>query len=236
MKNIIVRNVTVSARTIASYRTSAGKIDDMVTIWANAGALQAVQHGNLTWLIDLFNVPAMRLQSGALSKLGRDVKGYLAAHVAQFQFDEKAEQKSGIIGAPKLKKMGDKNELKGMFTAIDADGVKQPVAPGDFAMTFAEWKQYASDKAKRSASTDTKYIGKDAAINRLNDIADAASAGKFETMDDMAELYKAFASAKAALDKAAMKARDAKADIDGNANLTALTADIEGDAPSRKTA
>lgn len=142
VKSLTVQGTLVDARLIGAYKKSFGKHETILSVWANAAALQMAKHGNRNWLDTLFALPVMRLKSGDLSKQGTELYHYIKAHFPRLVWDKKSHS----MGLVKLQK---ESIVGTHFVAVGAteesEGVKQVGAKfysefGDFALTFTEFK------------------------------------------------------------------------------------------------
>lgn len=140
--NITVQGKTVNASVISAFGTRLNNLESVVSVWANAATLQVAQHNNRNWLDSLFNAAPMRVKSGELSALGKQVFKYIEAHFPRVVWD-KDSQKVGV------KKFNAESPLAECFIAVgvtaECEGVhmmgsKFYKAQGDFHLTFAEFK------------------------------------------------------------------------------------------------
>lgn len=133
---ITIRGKVVTAQQIAAFGKSLANQSDVITTWANYCALHAIQHHNTAPLNAMFNNAAFRLSTGKLSKLGTEVFAYCKAHAPLLQLDTKTG--AYIVGkvkpdSPRFKKFANPADR-------DADGHAKLVEPGDFALSFDEWR------------------------------------------------------------------------------------------------
>lgn len=142
--SMVVQGKPVNATVIASYARRVGSLDEIFSVWANAGALQLAQHGNNAWLVSLFDSPVLRMKNGDLSKLGREVFQYVAAFYPAIKWDKENNKLARA-------KVGKDSILNTHFadpTAKAADEAAGIVefrdkfyrAHGDFAQTLTEWR------------------------------------------------------------------------------------------------
>lgn len=165
VKLMTVQGVAVDQRMITAYTKSFAKHENIISVWANAATLQLAQHGNKNWMEALFDLPVMRVKSGALSKLGAEVHGYIKAHFPRFVWDKENNKIA-------LTKFDPKSINASHFVAVGAtEATPQglPVADelvvtqvrdkfyrpfGDFALTFTEFKnleKVSGDKEEPAA-------------------------------------------------------------------------------------
>lgn len=139
---LTVQGTVVTQRIIAAYATRVGSLDNILSVWANAATLQVAVHGNRNWMDSLFNMPVMRLQSGDLSKTGKEVFGYIAAHCPRVVWNKDTKQ----IGMTKLQK---ESILATHFIAVGATAESETVSlhrnkfyqpHGDFSLTLTGFK------------------------------------------------------------------------------------------------
>lgn len=151
VKFITVQGVTVDARLITAYTKSFAKHETILSVWANAAAIQMAQHGNRNWMDSLFGLPVMRVKSGALSKLGTDVFKYAQAHFPRMVWDKEHNK----VALTKLQK---ESVLATHFVAVGAnegtEGALQVrdkfyLPFGDFALTFTEFKNLEKPEVEK---------------------------------------------------------------------------------------
>lgn len=134
--SITIRGTAIDARAFGNLKSAIGKVDEKMTLAANAATVQAVVHGNWVWIRDLFNVDGMRKQNGDLTKRGAELRDYIKTF-APINF----ETKDGNLTIK-----GTKNRKnKGMFFALekDEDGAPLKVDAAenpDFPQTLTEWR------------------------------------------------------------------------------------------------
>lgn len=190
---ITIRGQIITAQQISGIASKLASQSDSITVWANYCALHAVQHHNTAPLAAMLNNPAFKLASGKASKLGGEVLAYIKAHAPQIQLDAES-------GAPKVAKMGDKNPLRGMFqnpAELDDNGKPAIVAPGDFALSFDEWRNL-----EKAAKEPTEPKVKAATVaKKLAEVQAAMQAGKLvASVEELAELAEAAKALFMALD------------------------------------
>lgn len=151
VKTLLVQGVTVDARLIAAYKKSFGKHETILSVWANAAAVQMAQHGNRNWMDSLFNVPAMRLKNGGLSKQGSELLAYVKAFFPRVVWDKEHNK----LGLTKLQK---ESVLATHFVAVGADATTEGVLQvrdkfylpfGDFNLTFTEFKNLEKPEVEK---------------------------------------------------------------------------------------
>lgn len=151
MKDITVQGTVVNARLIAAYKKSFGKHETILSVWANAAAVQMAQYGNRNWMDTLFQLPVMTLKSGQLSKQGEELFKYVKAHFPRLVWD-KEHCKLGLV---KLQK---ESILATHFVAVGATEESESVfqvgskfysAFGDFALTFTEFKNLVKPETEK---------------------------------------------------------------------------------------
>jgi len=196
IKTITVQGTTVDARLIAAYKKSFSKHETILSVWANAAAIQMAQHGNRNWIDTLFQLPVMTLKSGDLSKLGTELYRYIKAHFPRLVWDKKSHK----MGLVKLQK---ESIVATHFVAVGAteesDTVKQVgskfySAFGDFALTFTEFKNLekaAPEETEEEAPKMTAKAFANQAEKALKCLKDSRFIGTKE------ELWSALAHAKA---------------------------------------
>lgn len=139
---LTVQGKQVTGTIIAAYAKRIGSIDDVLSVWANAATLQVAVYGNRNWLDTLFTMPTLRLQSGELSKAGKEVFKYVSEHCPRIVWDKESKK----FGLTKLVK---DSILETHFVAVGATKEggdiiahrnKLYLPHGDFALTFTEFK------------------------------------------------------------------------------------------------
>lgn len=142
MTTLTVQGTAVNSRVIAAYARRVDSLDTIMSVWANAATLQVAAHGNRNWLDNLFALPAMRLANNDLSKMGKEVLGYITAHCPRVVWNKENQ----TIGLTKLAK---ESILATHFVAVGATEESEFVSlhrnkfykpHGDFALTFSEFK------------------------------------------------------------------------------------------------
>jgi hypothetical protein len=148
---ITVQGQPVDQRLINQYKKSFGKHENILSVWANAATVQLAQHGNRNWMDSLFALDVMRVKSGALSKLGQEVFGYIKAHFPRLIWD-KEHNKLALV---KLQK---DSILATHFVAVGATEQSDTVvqlrdkfysAHGDFALTFTQFKNLEKPEVEK---------------------------------------------------------------------------------------
>ena len=184
---ITVRGQIITAQQINGIAAKLANQAESITVWANYCALHAVMHHNTAPLAAMLNNPAFKLASGKPSKLGAEVLAYIKAHAPQIGLDAES-------GAPKVAKMGEQNPQRGQFlnpAERDDNGKAAIVAPGDFALTFDQWRNL-----EKAAKEPTEPKVKAAAVaKKLAEVREALAAGKLvasaEELRELAEAAKA---------------------------------------------
>lgn len=190
---ITIRGQIVTAQQINGIASKLASQSDSITVWANYCALHAVMHHNTSPLAAMLQNPAFKLASGKASKLGGEVLAYIRAHAPQIGLDAES-------GAPKVAKMGEQNPQRGQFqnpAERDENGKAAIVAPGDFALTFDEWRNL-----EKVAKEPTEPKVKAATVaKKLAEVNAALAAGKLvASSEELAELAEAAKALFLALD------------------------------------
>ena len=190
---ITIRGQIVTAQQINGIAGKLASQSESITLWANYCALHAVAYFNTAPLAAMLNNPAFKLASGKASKLGGEVLAYIKAHAPQIGLDAES-------GAPKVAQMSDKNPLRGQFVnpaERDDNGKPAIVAPGDFALTFDEWRNL-----EKVAKEPTEPKVKAATVaKKLAEVRAAMAAGKLvASAEELAELAEAAKALFMALD------------------------------------
>lgn len=162
----IVRGKTINAAIIAGFANRMGKLDDTVTVWANAAVLEAAsKSGNMNWVTSLFNVPMFRLADGKLSKSGKEVFAYVNAFYPWIEWN-KVENKP-VLKSKRNEGKAAESPLHTHFVAVGVtadnvgmqddenvlqSGTKFYLPFGDFRLTFAEFKNLP--KPEKDAKPD----------------------------------------------------------------------------------
>lgn len=227
-----VQGTKVNAAIINGFSRRVGSLDEVISVWANAGAIQAVQHGNLNWLTSLLSTPIMRLKTGDLSKQGKEVLSYITAHCPRIQWSKDAKK----LG---LKKINAEHPLANHFLAhgateatgniVDIDG-KLYTPVGDFHLTFQGYKNFVAEKTtedKPAPALTAKVILGQMEKALVAD-KDNRLVGSLEELTAAAakvhEVYAALNAAIAASTQAAAAKAQRQADIDKlSASVAAMT-------------
>lgn len=190
---ITIRGQVISAQQINGIAAKLANQSESITLWANYCAIHAVAYFNTAPLAAMLQNPAFKLASGKPSKLGGEVLSYIKAHAPQIQIDAET-------GAPKVAQMSDKNPLRGHFQNLaerDDNGKPTIVEPGDFALTFDEWRQLEKP-AKEKAEPKVKAA---TVAKKLAEVQTAMAAGKLvASADELRELAEAAKALFLALD------------------------------------
>lgn len=178
---ITIRGQIITAQQISGIAGKLASQSESITVWANYCALHAVMHHNTAPLAAMLQNPAFKLASGKASKLGGEVLAYIKAHAPQIGLDAES-------GAPKVAKMGEQNPQRGQFqnpAERDENGKAAIVAPGDFALTFDEWRNL-----EKVAKEPTEPKVKAATVaKKLAEVKTALAAGKLvASAEELAEL------------------------------------------------
>lgn len=149
-KQIVVRGKIITPTLISAFGRRIDSTDEIITQWANAGALELSKNKNGNWLIALFATKALRLNAGGLNKLGLEVLSYVQAHFPRVVYDKETTN----IG---FKAYNPESPLAKNFVSVgdteidEANGVielngKFYREQGDFALTFEEYKLFKAGK------------------------------------------------------------------------------------------
>ncbi|QYW06457.1 hypothetical protein uan_045 [Pseudomonas phage UAntarctica] len=225
--DITVQGTVVNGRLIAAYAKRVGSLDTILSVWANAATLQAAVHGNRNWMDSLFDMPVMRLQSGDLSKTGKEVLAYIAAHCPRVIWNKETKQ----IGLTKLQK---ESILATHFIAVGATAESETVSlhrnkfyqlHGDFALTLTGFKNM--QKPEKEAEEVEAKMTAVAFAKQADKALECFKAERFTGTPD--ELFAAAVKAKAlylAIDAAHTAAEAAKLAKLAESGLAATGADI----------
>jgi len=212
VKDVTVQGTVVNARLIAAFKKSFGKHETILSVWANAAAVQMAKYGNRNWMDTLFQLPVMTLKSGQLSKQGLELLAYTKAHFPRLVWD-KEHCKLGLV---KLQK---ESILATHFVAVGATETSETVCQvgakyysefGDFALTFTEFKNLEKPEVEKEevAPKMTAKAFATQAVKALDCLKDKRFIGTEE------EILSAMVHAKAlylALDAQLVAAEKAKA-------------------------
>jgi hypothetical protein len=190
---ITIRGQIITAQQINGIAGKLASQSENITVWANYCAIHAVAFHNTAPLAAMLQNPAFKLASGKASKLGGEVLAYIRAHAPQIGLDAES-------GAPKVAKMGEQNPQRGQFqnpAERDENGKAAIVAPGDFALTFDEWRNLEkATKEKAEPKIKAATIAK-----KLAEVGAAMQAGKLvASAEELAELAEAAKALFLALD------------------------------------
>lgn len=141
-QTMVVQGKQVNASIIAAYARRVESLDEVLSVWANAGALQLAQHGNINWLAKLFEMPVLRLKSGDLSKLGSEVMRYISAHYPAVKWDK---GNGKVVRAKVNKDSIQCTHFVTLAAKVDPDLVVEQrnklwVPHGDFSLTLVEFR------------------------------------------------------------------------------------------------
>lgn len=184
-----VRGQVINGNRIAGFAKRFNSMDDTLTLWANAAALQASgTNRNRNWLESLFNAQPLRLTNGQLSKLGKQVLAYVTAHYPHVTFDTESQ-------SVKLKKYNPNSPYNDYFAAPGVtleQAAEQPdqyvvikdkvlTKHGDFALTFAEFNSL--EKPETEEKPDAGVTAK-AFAKQLEKVATAVQGQRFVGTDE----------------------------------------------------
>lgn len=193
--NMLVQGKQVNASVIAAYAKRVGTLDDILSVWANAGALQLAQHGNINWLTKLFEMPVLRLKSGDLSKVGAEVMRYLSAHYPAVKWDKD----NGKVVRAKVNK--DSIQCT-HFVDLTAKAASDEIVEqrnkfwrphGDFSLTLTEFKNLDRTSEKDEETEPT--VAAKAFVKQVDKALTALTGARFVGAAD--ELQAAADKAKA---------------------------------------
>lgn len=241
MKDVTVQGTVVNARLIAAYKKSFGKHETILSVWANAAAVQMAQHGNRNWIDTLFSLPVMTIKSGALSKQGEELFKYMKAHFPRLVWDKKTNK----LGLVKLQK---ESILATHFVAVGVTAATLPAesdvvqvgakyyAPfGDFALTFTEFKNLEKPDVEKEEVAPKMTAT--AFSNQADKALDCFKAGRFIGTEE--EILSAMVKAKAlflALDAQLVKQEKEKQAKLADAGIAATAADKVDTAKAEQSA
>jgi len=216
---MVVQGKQVNPSVIAAFARRVESLDEVLSVWANAGALQLAQHGNINWLSKLFDMPVLRLKSGDLSKLGAEVMRYISAHYPAVKWDKD----NGKVCRAKVNKDSIQCSHFVSLTAKagDENVVDQRnklwVPHGDFSLTLVEFRNL--DRTNEKDEDTEPTVAAKAFVKQVDKALVALGAARFVGAAD--ELQAAADKAKAmylaieaqiAKDKAAGKVETIDAD------------------------
>lgn len=219
--SVTVRGKAITPAIIAAYSKRLGSIDDVITVFANAAALQAGIHNNRNWLDKLFSMPLMTLKSGKLSKTGKEVLSYIQAYFPRAVWNSTNDQ----LGLTKKREgsplechflaFGATDEqIKANGTSIVTLGEGDKAAlyypHGDFLLSFTEFKNAEKVKNEPKEPEAPSMTAKSFVVQAEKALACFKAERLVGTPE---ELFAAAAHAKAlfmALDAAHTAALDAK--------------------------
>lgn len=193
--NMIVQGKPVNASIIAAYAKRVGALDEVLSVWANAGALQLAQHGNINWLSKMFEMPVLRLKSGDLSKLGTEVMRYISAHYPAVKWDKD----NGKVVRSKINKDSIQCSHFVSLTAKAGDeGVTEQrnklwVPHGDFSLTLVEFRNLdrTTEKDEETEPTVTAKAFVKQADKAITALAAARFVGAADELQAAADKAKA---------------------------------------------
>lgn len=148
-----MKATTINTTTLKGFNVSLKSIDnaDSITIAATFAAVHAVEHRNLEPMKRLFGLGMLKLKSGALSALGKNVRTYVLFHV------------KGLTITDKLIQLGKAPAMRA-----------EQVTESGFALSFADFinKEKAPVAEKPPVAITAKALA-----GRLDKIIEALSAG-----------------------------------------------------------
>lgn len=232
MPTLTVQGKPVNNTIIAAYAKRVGSLDDVLSVWSNAAALQMAVHGNNKWMVQLFEMPVLTLKAGGMSKAGKEVFEYIQAHFPRLNYDKE----KGTFGLTKLVK---ESILATHFAAPEVteprEGLEQVRAKffkphGDFLMTFTEWrnrdKPQKEDKEETAPQMSAKTFAK-TAEKALECLKNERFVGTSEELFAAASHAKALFMQLDALHTAAEAAKLAKMQLAGTAHTADDAIDVE---------
>lgn len=232
--DMVVQGKKVNASVIAAFAKRVGSIDEVISVWANAGALQLAQHGNLNWLAKLFEMPLLTLKSGDLNKLGAEVMRYISAHYPAVKWDKENHKVARAkVTAANIQYT---HFVDLTATAVDADakvekhGDKFYRPHGDFSLTFAQWRE-AQAAVEGSEDDPLPTVTAKAFAKQLEKALAAVEAKRFVGAED--ELSAALGKAIAMVERLTAltaKAQDETPKVDVGAALQVLETGRKGKA------
>lgn len=221
-KEMIVQGKKVNASIIAAYAKRVGSLDEILSVWANAGAIQLAEHGNMNWLEKLFSMPVLRLKNGDLSKLGTEVRQYVSAHYPALKWD--AENQKVVRSKVGKDSIMNSHFVDLLATDATAEGMVEQRGKfwrplGDFSMTLIEWRNFVADNSGNGGDEETApTVTAKAFVKQLDKALAALEVKRFVGAED--ELSAALGKLMAVqelLVKATAKATDAAPTIDADA-------------------
>lgn len=232
--DMVVQGKKVNASVIAAFAKRVGSIDEVISVWANAGALQLAQHGNLNWLAKLFEMPLLTLKSGDLNKLGAEVMRYISAHYPAVKWDKENHK----VARAKVTAANIQYTHFVDLTATAADvveggkivkqGEKFYRPHGDFSLTFAQWRE-AQAAAEGGEDDPLPTVTAKAFAKQLEKALAAVEAKRFVGAED--ELSAALGKAIAMVERLTAltaKAQDETPKVDVGAALQVLETGRKG--------
>lgn len=232
-KKSTFKTVTVNGQSIDGAhagRLSSGiaKVGDSITVAAQANVKQWLQHGNADWLRDFLENDAFRhATTGKLTKLGREVVGYVSA----FTFITVKETKDGGLEIVQTKNKKNKGKIRLMEKDDDGAPVTVDCTDGvDFPLTFQEWQAAQDGKSdnepkNKKASTLTSQLEK--MVKLLNgEVEGSEVTGSYEELIALQQMAQQVA---ASATSAAFKAQSDtdKVDVTGAEQLQSVVSTSE---------
>lgn len=241
--DMVVQGKKVNASVIAAFAKRVGSVDEVLSVWANAGALQLAQHGNLNWLNRLFEMPLLTLKSGDLNKLGQEVMRYISAHYPAVKWDKdnhkvaRAKVTAANIQYTHFVDLTVKDAdtaavltQGGVFAEVVKQGDKFYRPHGDFSLTFAQWREAQAANEKEDDDALPTVTAK-AFTKQMEKALAAMEAKRFVGAEDelSAALDKVLAMVER-LTAATAKAQDEAPKVDVGAALQVLETGRRGKA------
>lgn len=205
-QTMVVQGKQVNASIIAAFARRVESLDEVLSVWANAGALQLAQHGNINWLNKLFDMPVLRLKTGDLSKLGAEVMRYISAHYPAVKWDKdngkvcRAKVNKDSIQTTHFVTLNPKHATcaavandEGVFVEVVEQRNKLWIPHGDFSLTLTEFRNLDRTSEKDEETEPT--VQAKAFVKQADKAMTALAASRFIGAED--ELQAAADKAKA---------------------------------------
>ena len=142
---VTVAGKIITGQQIAAFKTSTANAGENMTIYANACAIQLYQ-GNPNWANDLFALPTMRLASGKLSAMGKNVLAYMKAHAPRVHYNST----KGKIVFSDAKTLGKEFTVTGGGAPL-LDSAGDPST--DFPMGYTDFLNWSKPKQEKAPAS-----------------------------------------------------------------------------------
>lgn len=236
-KSIEFNGKRYSTQQVTAFINRFQDSENELVEFLNVSALQAVRHGNVNWLNEIFNSRSMRLKSGKLNKLGVECVDYVKAHVPcvvwnvkEYRFQmKKLKDTNKLVGKliVPFEKFTDEDTGKELDTLVDAD--EYPT----FRYSLADWRDIVASLEDGKPEASNKKFS--TLLSQLESMAAMLRGEKdskvIGTSEEILTLITAANAVAEAAAIAAMVADTKNQDVE--TELAEQSADVSGKAETR---